>query len=102
MHFSLAGGSVRMTAHRNFGMTRPAATTGACPLPASRGVTQYYADNSISFAPAERLSGRALLERGYVAQALIDSTAVLFGFLFFVSLALSVPLALFLLIFARF
>jgi len=83
-------------------MTRPAATTGECPLPASRRVTQYYAGNSIPFAPADRPSGRALLERGYVAQALIDSTAVLIGFLFIISFALSIPLALLLLLFARF
>jgi hypothetical protein len=69
----------------------------------SRGVTQYYAANSNLLPPdPHELSARALLKRGYVAQALIDSTAVLFCFLFLVSVALSIPLALFLLLFARF
>jgi len=83
-------------------MTRPAATTGNHPLPASRAAYAIPAANSIPFAPSGRPSGRALLKRGYVAQALIDSTAVLFCFLFIISLALSVPLSLFLLLFAVF
>lgn len=59
--------------------------------------------NSILFLPDPHgLSGRALLKRGYVAQALIDSTTVLFGFLFLLSVALSIPLAIFLLLFAVF
>jgi hypothetical protein len=77
-------------------------TTGACPPSGSRGVTQYYAGNSILLPSRSDQSGRALLKRGYVAQALIDSTAVLFCFLFLVSVALSIPLALFLLLFASF
>jgi hypothetical protein len=68
----------------------------------SLGVTQYYAKASIPLSPAGRMSGRALLKRGYVTQALIDSTAVLFCFLFVLSVALSIPLALFLLLVARF
>ena len=48
------------------------------------------------------LSARALLKRGYFSQALIDSAAVLFCFLFVLSVALSIPFALFLLLFARF
>jgi len=45
-------------------MTRPAATTGACPLPASRRVTQYYAGNSLPPLPAGSVRG-ALLENPY-------------------------------------
>jgi len=68
----------------------------------SHGVTQYYA-NSIPLPPDPHgLTPRALLKRGYVTQALIDSTAVLFSFLFVLSLALSLPLAVFLLFVARF
>lgn len=47
-------------------------------------------------------SGIALLKRGYVAQALIDCTAVLFCFLFILATAMSIPLALFLMLFASF
>jgi len=48
------------------------------------------------------LSGRALLKRGYLAQALIDSTAVLFCYLFLIMIVLSVPLAILLLLVAEF
>jgi hypothetical protein len=82
-------------------MTRPAVTTGDHPLPASRGVTQYYADTLNSFQPGSQ-TGRALLKRGYLAQALIDSTAVLFCFLFLIMIVLSVPLAILLLLVAEF
>jgi hypothetical protein len=78
---------------------REAHDGGFTTLPGSHGVTQYHAD-SIPLPP--RQSGRALLKRGYITQALIDSTAVLFCFLFVLSVALSIPLALFLLLFARF
>jgi hypothetical protein len=64
--------------------------------------TRYYAEPSIPFPPDHRLSGRALLKRGYVAQALIDSAAVCICFLVIFSVALSIPLALFLLLFASF
>lgn len=43
-----------------------------------------------------------LLERGYLSQALLDIGAMFFLFLFIISAALSVPLAMFLLLFARF
>jgi hypothetical protein len=76
--------------------------TGISHPSGPRGATRYYAD-SIPFPPDPyELSGRALLKRGYVAQALIDSAAVCFCFLFLVSVALSIPLALFLLLFASF
>jgi hypothetical protein len=42
------------------------------------------------------------LERGKFAQAVIDVFAVVFGLLFFVSVGLSIPVALFLLFFASF
>lgn len=99
-------------------MTRPIATTGGPSQSASRGArnTRHNSNcdamqsalnlslgNSVSFPPnLHRLSARALLKRGYVTQALIDSTAVLFCFLFLLSVALSIPLAIFLLLFARF
>ena len=82
--------------------SRRDAATGNPPHPGSRGVTLYHADTLNSFSPDPELSARALLERGYVAQALIDSTAMLFCFLFLLCVALSFPLALFLLLFARF
>lgn len=83
---------------RNSQMTSRAGATGISHQPGSRGANTRA--NSIPLSP--HMSGRALLERGYVTQALIDSTAVLLGFLFLVSLALSVPLSLFLLLFAVF
>jgi hypothetical protein len=69
----------------------------------SRGVTQYHAD-FLNLLPPEHsvLPGRALLKKGYVAQALIDSTALLFCFLFLVMIVLSVPLAILLLLIAEF
>jgi hypothetical protein len=84
-------------------MIRRASLTGiSTDAPDMRGVTQYYdTRNSNSLSPAGRMSGRALLKRGYVTQALIDSTAVLFCFLFVLSVALSLPLAIFLLLFVR-
>ena len=82
------------------GMTRRVSLTGISTDAPGRGDTQYFAGNSKSLSPC--LAGRALLKRGYVAQALIDSTAVLFCFLFVISVALSLPLALFLLLFAKF
>lgn len=84
-------------------MNRRVSLTGiSTDAPVMRGVTQYHAGNSNSLPPSMSVSGRALLKRGYVTQALIDSTAVLFGFLFILSIALSIPLALILLLFARF
>lgn len=83
------------------GMTRPAVTTGDHPQPASLGVTQYHADYLNLLAP-DPDAGRALLKKGYLAQALIDSTAVLFCFLFLVMVVLSVPLAILLLLIAEF
>jgi hypothetical protein len=87
-------------------MTRRANLTGISIRASGRSAgTQTYphAANLIPLPPDPHgLTPRALLKRGYVAQALIDSTAVLFGFLFVLSLTLSLPLALFLLLFGRF
>lgn len=76
--------------------------TGISTSSAAYGARNTGAEPSIPVLPDPReLSARALLKHGYVAQALIDSTAVLFCFLFVLSVALSIPLALFLLLFAR-
>ncbi|PDT71713.1 hypothetical protein CO683_00710 [Bradyrhizobium ottawaense] len=101
-----------MTA-RDFGiMTRKSEFTsrqdiGRFDRPAgSRGaVTKYNsgAENSYLFPPDPHgLSTRALLKRGYVAEALIDSSALLFCFLFLCVLGGALPLACFLMIFAKF
>jgi hypothetical protein len=81
-------------------MTSRRAATGISQRAGSRGAHAIPAPSSIPLSPTGRMSGRALLKRGYVTQALIDSTAVLFCFLFVLSVALSIPLALFLLLFA--
>lgn len=84
-------------------VTSRRASTGDQQRGGSRGVTRYYAEPSIPFPPDPyELSGRALLKRGYVAQALIDSAAVCFCFLFLISVALSIPLAIYLLFVAKF
>ena len=86
----------------HYGTSRRA-STGNQQRGGSRGVTRYYAEPSIPFAPDLReLSARALLKRGYVAQALIDSLSVLFCFFFILVTAASIPLAMFLLFFASF
>ncbi len=87
-------------------MTRRANLTGISIRASGRSAgTQTYprAANSISFPPDPRddLSARALLERGYVAEALINSATVLFCFLTFISVTLSVPLAVTLLLIAK-
>lgn len=89
MNFNLAPTNVETSRHASTGNQRRGGSHGANTRA-----------NSIPLSP--HMSGRALLERGYVTQALIDSTAVLFGFLFLVSLALSVPLALVLFLLANF
>lgn len=55
--------------------------------------------NSISFPPGPHgLSTRALLKKGYFSQALIDVGAVLFLFIGFIILMISLPLAVALMI----
>lgn len=88
-------------------MTRRVGLTGiSTNAPGWGAVTKYNsgAENIPDLFPPDPhgLSARALLKRGYVAQALIDSTAVLFCFLFILSVVLSIPLALYLLFVARF
>jgi hypothetical protein len=83
----------------HFGLTSGRTATGISQSVRSHGANTRA--NSIPSSP-DRPSGRALLKRGYVTQAVIDSAAVLFGFLFLISIALSIPLALFLLLFASF
>lgn len=76
--------------------------TGISTNPAAYGARNTGADSKSLTPDPHGLSARALLKRGYVTQALIDSTAVLFGFLFVLSLTLSLPLAVLLLLFGRF
>ena len=87
-------------------MTRRASLTGiSTRTPGRNAGTKYNprAANQYLFPPDPHgLSTRALLKRGYVAQALIDSATVCFGLLFLCALAGSIPLALFLMIFASF
>lgn len=82
------------------------AATGNPPQSGSRSAKKQYnhrAENSYLLPPDPHgLSTRALLKRGYVAQALIDSSALLFCFLFLCALGGALPLACFLMIFAKF
>jgi len=84
--------------HRNLGLTNRQATTGDYPPAGSRGVTQYYADNSIPLPSGSIRSPVTALKSLNVAQACIDGLAVVFGFLFLCALFGSVPLAIALLI----
>jgi hypothetical protein len=68
----------------------------------SRGAHAIPAPSSIPLPSGSLPRPEPFLERGYVSQALLDAGALIFLSLFIVSAALSVPLALFLLIFARF
>jgi hypothetical protein len=77
-------------------------TTGACPPSGSRGVTQYYADNEIPLPSGSIRSPVPALKALNLSQAILDGLAVLFLFLFFAALIGSVPLAVGLLIFAKF
>ncbi|WP_441235636.1 hypothetical protein [Bradyrhizobium sp. 930_D9_N1_4] len=70
----------------------------------SRGAVTKYNSGAANLCPLPSGSisrPEPLLERGYLSQALLDIGALFFLFLFIISAALSVPLAMFLLIFAR-
>lgn len=82
-------------------MTRPAATTGNHPLPASHGVTQYYA-NSIPLPAGSIIRPQPVLERGYVYQALLDVSALLINLLIIGALIGSLPLAILLMVLGSF
>jgi hypothetical protein len=88
--------------HRHLGLTSRTVTTGACPPSGSRGVTQYYADNSIPLPAGSIARIKSPLERGHVSQALLDISALLLLLLFGLFAVLSVPLSIFLLLFASF
>jgi hypothetical protein len=85
-------------------MIRRASLTGiSTNAPDMRGVTQNYdTRNSIPLPSGSISRIEPTLERGHVSQALLDISALLYLLLFGVSVTLSIPLALCLLIFARF
>jgi hypothetical protein len=68
----------------------------------SRGAHAIPAPSSIPLPSGSLPRPEPFLERGYVSQALLDVGALFFLLLFLVSAALSVPLAIYLLVFARF
>jgi hypothetical protein len=70
--------------------------------PVMRGVTQYHAGNSIPLPSGSIARPEPVFERGYLSQALLDVCALIFLFLFIVIGSLSLPLAIGLLLFARF
>lgn len=76
---------------------------GTSTNPAAYGAsTQYSGADSIPLPSGSISRPETLLKRGAVSQALLDVGALLFISFFIVSGALSFPLAIFLLLFARF
>jgi hypothetical protein len=90
---------------RNFEMTsRQDVGRGRFDHPAgSRGANaiQFGAENLFPLPSGSISRIEPTLERGHVSQALLDISALIFLLLFLVSAALSFPLAIFLLLFAR-
>ncbi|MET4210500.1 hypothetical protein [Bradyrhizobium sp. LA2.1] len=83
-------------------LTRPAVTTGECPLPASRRVTQYYAGNEIPLSSGSIRSPIPILKFLNLTQAVLDGLAAIFWVFFLAALAGSLPLAVALMLFAEF
>jgi hypothetical protein len=85
-------------------MTRRVGLTGiSTNAPGMRGVTQYYdTRNSIPLPSGSISRIEPVLERSKVSQALLDVCALFFALLVGLSALLSVPLSIFLLLFATF
>jgi hypothetical protein len=79
-------------------MSGPVSLGGTSTDRPAAGVKQYiHADSIPLFIPTD-----PPLPRGKFAQAVIDVVALVFGLLFLVSLAASIPVAMFLLFFCQF